>query len=413
MPRKVRRLETAFGGYTLGKVLGEGGAGRVYEATNDAGEPFAVKVLAPERANADRRKRFKNEILFCERAQHDNIIRVIDHGVDTGGAETAPFYVMPQLDGSAKDVFSVVMEPAKRLRYFDQILSGVEAAHLKGVFHRDLKPENVLFDRRNDRLVIADFGIAHFQDEELFTAVETAPASRLANFMYAAPEQRSRGIVVDQRADIYALGLMLNEAFTGQVPHGAGYKTVGSIATDYAWVDEIVVGMLQQDPTKRPPSIAEIKRQFIAKRQDWVTMQRLSEVLGTVVAEGEEDDPLALEAPHLVEATWAKGELTLVLSRPVNTEWVRALIDSHSRSLWGKDPRTFTFVGATAKVGAEHSQVQNIIDYFKEWLPGVTQLYRSRREQNRRQVAQNERTRLERERSQLELERQVQSGIRL
>jgi eukaryotic-like serine/threonine-protein kinase len=74
------------------------------------------------------------------------------------------------------------------------------------VFHRDLKPENILYDRNADRLVVADFGIAHFEEDQLLTAVETKDRERLANFKYAAPEQGIRGRPVDHRADIFAFG---------------------------------------------------------------------------------------------------------------------------------------------------------------------------------------------------------------
>ena len=79
------------------------------------------------------------------------------------------------------------------LPLFSQLLNGVEAAHLRKVIHRDLKPENILYDPRGNRVIVADFGIAQFQEEELYTAVETKAEDRLANFQYAAPEQRKRG----------------------------------------------------------------------------------------------------------------------------------------------------------------------------------------------------------------------------
>jgi serine/threonine protein kinase len=101
---------------------------------------------------------------------------------------------------------------------FSQILDGVEAAHLQNVIHRDLKPENILCDQNFATIAIADFGTARFTEDILATAIETGPSQRLANFQYAAPEQRTVGGDVQATADIYALGLMLNELFTGSVP---------------------------------------------------------------------------------------------------------------------------------------------------------------------------------------------------
>ena len=79
------------------------------------------------------------------------------------------------------------------------------------VVHRDLKPENILIDPERERLVIANLGIALFQQEEIYTALETRDITRPANLQYAAPEQRHRGRQVTRQTDIYTLGLILNE----------------------------------------------------------------------------------------------------------------------------------------------------------------------------------------------------------
>ena len=99
---------------------------------------------------------------------------------------------MPLLSGSFRRLLASE-KGAALLTLYDEILSGVEAAHLQGVVHRDLKPENVLVDSARSQVCVADFGIAHFADEELYTAVDTASDARLANFQYAAPEQKARG----------------------------------------------------------------------------------------------------------------------------------------------------------------------------------------------------------------------------
>ena len=121
---------------------------------------------------------------------------------------------MPRYAGSLRELMGNV-HPSDVTQLFSQILDGVEAAHLKGVTHRDLKPENILCDGASRSLAVADFGIASFTADALLTAVETAPGQRLANFQYAAPEQRERGREIAATADIYALGLMLIEMFTG------------------------------------------------------------------------------------------------------------------------------------------------------------------------------------------------------
>src|SRR5712692_7886506 len=206
-----------FSKYKVIKVLGEGGAGRVFHVVNADGDEFALKCLLPERVTDERRKRFKNEVAFCQNSIHPHVVRVLDIGaVEVRGA-TCPFYVMPLYKETLRDLIAAGISHKDVLTIFRQLLDGVEAAHLKKVWHRDLKPENVLYDRKENRLVIADFGIARFEDFEHATVVETKAGTKLANLRYSAPEQRIKGATVDQRADIYALGLMLNEMFTGNV----------------------------------------------------------------------------------------------------------------------------------------------------------------------------------------------------
>jgi eukaryotic-like serine/threonine-protein kinase len=411
---KSDTIETAFDQYQLIKTIGEGAAGWVWQAKDSGGNDVAIKVLNPLRATSEKRKRFQNEILFSSQARHPHIIRVRDSGVMTIEGHSTLFYVMPLLRGSLRKLLPTVTDISQRLKYFDQLLSGVEAAHLQGVVHRDLKPENVLYDAEKDVLVVADFGIAHFTDEELYTAVETKDGDRLANFQYAAPEQRSRGQVTDIRTDIFALGLMLNEFFTGQVPHGTRFKTVASVAPEYAWIDDLVDRMIEQDPQRRLPSIDEVKQQFMARQQDYVTRQRLSQIQNTVISVGEEDDPLAIEPPTVVDFAWENGLLALILSRKVNDGWIHALhnIGNHE-AVWNKDPQMFRFVGNRASIAAEASDVQRIIDYFKTWLPRATEVYRRTREKGRHEKAEAERRRLEAEQQELERRRRLRAQIKI
>ncbi len=88
--------------------------------------------------------------------------------------------------GSLRELMADAIPQDQVLIYFAQILNGVECAHLNGIIHRDLKPENILVAKTDGQLVVADFGIARFQEEELFTAVRTKDNSRLANFQYCA-----------------------------------------------------------------------------------------------------------------------------------------------------------------------------------------------------------------------------------
>ncbi|HSF33606.1 MAG TPA: protein kinase [Candidatus Tectomicrobia bacterium] len=168
-------FETTFARYTATAILGEGGSGRVYRATDESGSACAIKLLDSSKATREKLKRFKNELLFGSRSHPPHLVSVTDHGLFQNGRRNVPFYVMPLYNGSLRKLMQTGITPNKVLPYVAQLLDGVEAAHLQKVIHRDLKPENVLHDARSNQLVIADFGIARFEEEELYTLVETAP----------------------------------------------------------------------------------------------------------------------------------------------------------------------------------------------------------------------------------------------
>lgn len=129
--KKPVTFETTFGIYTIDEQLGEGGAGRVYGGVGADGTPVAVKVLAEDRASADKRRRFKNEIAFLARNKHRNIVTVTDHGVARGGPIEGLFYVMQRYQRSLRQLMRDRISPEKVLPLFSQILDGVEAAHMQ------------------------------------------------------------------------------------------------------------------------------------------------------------------------------------------------------------------------------------------------------------------------------------------
>jgi serine/threonine protein kinase len=361
-----------------------------------------VKLLDPAKATRARLRRFKNEYLFGFHKPHQRLIKIIDHGVH----EDAPFYVMPRYASSLRPVVEEGVRPERALALFSQLLEGVEAAHLYGVVHRDLKPENVLVDNAGN-IVIADFGVARFEEEDLYTAVDTRSNERLANFLYAAPEQRRRNQEVTHRADIFALGLMLNELFTGEVPQGEGYRLVAAVAPDHVWVDAVVEAMIQNSPQSRPGGIAEVRELLRLRSDQFATRQRLSAVTQTVVPEGELDDPLILDPPRVVGGDYQSGTLILRLSRAVNDQWVHAFVNMGGvrHYLVGADPRRFSFGGDVVRLGfnGQPHEIQSVIDTFKEWVPQTNRKYE---ENLRNEVRRREQEQLESERRQRKALRQ-------
>jgi hypothetical protein len=258
---KLERFRSAFGEYAVGSIVGEGGTGRVFESAGEDGRKLAVKCLLPANLTSVRSKRFKDEIGFCMRNTHPNLITALDWGLVEVEGQEVPFYVMPLYSSTLRKLMQSGIEHVKILSLFTQVLDGIEAAHRDAVWHRDLKPENILYESDADRLVIADFGIAHFSEPLLRTLIETGSEERLANFKYAAPEQRTKKEVND-RADVYALGLILNEMFTGELIQGTRPKLIGSVARGYSYLDDIVDRMVRQSPDERP-SISQVRAALV------------------------------------------------------------------------------------------------------------------------------------------------------
>ena len=280
---KQRIFKTDFDSYMPAATpLGSGGSGIVYKVIAASGGDYALKVLDSSRASSSKVKRFANELNFGRRNRHDNVVAVIDSGVTEDGTERMPFFVMPLYSQSYRKLIGK-QQADDALRLFLDVLAGVECAHAKKVVHRDLKPENILYDESADRLLIADFGVAHFEEDELLTAVETKDGDRLANFIYAAPEQRERGAPVDHRADIYALGLMLHEAFTGVVPLGTGYQTIARVSPRHAYVDQVVGRMISHSASDRYESVAAV-RDDLRLLGAGVGLPKAREVAATVTA---------------------------------------------------------------------------------------------------------------------------------
>jgi serine/threonine protein kinase len=255
--KSQQTLQTIFDVYTPQGLIGEGGSGRVLRVTDEAGAPHALKYLKPQLMTTHKTKRFRNELAFCFRNTHRNIITVEDWGLAEIEDVQVPFYVMPVFPKTLRSVMKENKKPEELIPLFIQVLDGIEEAHKKGIWHRDLKPENILIDETNQQVAITDFGVAHFS-ETVQTEIETRPHERLANFRYAAPEQRSNG-TVDHRADIYALGLILYEMLTAELLQGTSHLRIALIHPNLAALDQLIEWMSCQMPSDRPFSVGEVR----------------------------------------------------------------------------------------------------------------------------------------------------------
>ena len=255
--------------YHIIRLLGIGGMGAVYQAWDSVLEVgVAVKVIRPpETMDAEdaraMEKRFKRELLLARQVTHRNVVRIHDLGEFDG----ITYITMPYMQGS--DLATIVKREGKLridrvLAIAKQVGSGLAAAHEAGVVHRDLKPANIMVEEEGHALIM-DFGIARSTSAGM---TMTAGGGVVGTMDYMAPEQ-ARGESVDQRADLYAFGLILNDMLVGRRPGG----TITSVAALLdrmqkappsvrsvdpsipVAVDALITKCLQPDPAARYPSL--------------------------------------------------------------------------------------------------------------------------------------------------------------
>lgn len=231
----------------------EGGSARVYKCENIQNELLALKVM--KRDNSDEITRFQREIETQKEMSHKNICKIIDSGINEKGFL---FYVMPYYNQNLRNRIKDLSNENK-INAFLQICDGVLEIHKNRKVHRDLKPENILFDDDNNLYLIADFGIFHDMDISI-----TKKSDRLANFDYHAPEQRTKNNEkIGSYTDIYALGLILNELFTGVIPKGRNFAKVGDGSPMYDFINDIIDTMLDYDVQKRESNLQNIINKVI------------------------------------------------------------------------------------------------------------------------------------------------------
>ena len=213
-------VDTRLGSYRIDRMLGEGGMGFVYEATHEVlNRRAAIKMLRPELATHQHIvTRFLNEAKAVNLIDHQNIVNVYDYGDSLDGNV---YFVMEFLEGETLDDLMRKRQPMAMplvLHVFGQIAKALAAAHAKQIVHRDLKPANVYVIAREHHpyfVKLLDFGIAQLRGHG--TEKLTLAGSVLGTPQYMSPEQISGG-TVDERTDVWAMGVMLYRAATGEPP---------------------------------------------------------------------------------------------------------------------------------------------------------------------------------------------------
>jgi serine/threonine-protein kinase len=256
----LRQGSVVAGRYEIQAQLGKGGMGVVYRAHDRLlAEQVAIEVLRPEVArDAEISRRFQSEIKLARRVSHKNVCRIHEYGEDQG----LRYISMEYMQGV--DLRQVIRErgglPAdEAFTAALQIADGLSAIHDVGVIHRDLKTPNIMRDTRG-QIRLMDFGIA--KEWGAAAASATATGLVMGTPEYMSPEQ-ARGEKIDFRSDIYALGIVIFELFTGRLP----FRAETPLAT--------ILKHLQEAPpldgpegVRIPPAVREVLRKALAKNPD-------------------------------------------------------------------------------------------------------------------------------------------------
>jgi tetratricopeptide (TPR) repeat protein/predicted Ser/Thr protein kinase len=261
-----------FGGrYEIMGVLGQGGMGAVYKARDrELDRLIALKVIRPELATDPAiLLRFKQELILSRNVTHKNVVRIFD----LGEAEGIRFISMEYVDG--EDLRTILRRqgkfpPAEAIAVVEQVCRALDTAHSEGVIHRDLKPQNIMRDQHG-RIVVMDFGLARSLGESGMTQT----GAIVGTMEYMSPEQ-AMGSALDQRSDIFSVGLIFFELLTGKAPYQADtaiaslMKRTREEAQSAADVDAsvprslsaIVSRCLEREPANRYHSAVELLQQL-------------------------------------------------------------------------------------------------------------------------------------------------------
>ena len=255
------------GRYEIHELLGVGGMAYVYKAYDNIEKRWvAIKILKEELAgNSDFLRRFRNESKAIAVLSHPNIVKVYD--VSFG--DRIQYIVMEYIDGITlkQDIEQQGEIKWREALYFTvQILRALQHAHEKGIIHRDIKPQNIML-LEDGTIKVTDFGIARFSQAETQTMTDKA----IGSVHYIAPEQ-ARGGYINDKADIYSVGVMLYEMLTGQLPFVADNAVSVAIMQMQAeptppsrinpsipkGLEEITMHAMEKNPAQRFPSAADM-----------------------------------------------------------------------------------------------------------------------------------------------------------
>ncbi len=254
-------------GYSKLVKIGEGGMAYVYRGIQESLQrPVAIKLLINDLSrDEEARRRFDRESYIIARLTHPNIIHVIDRGIS---ADEMPYFVMEYVEGVDLGTASKINEIShtNKVDIIIQLLKALAYAHQNNVIHRDIKPENILIDD-NGNVKILDFGIAQFYEEKQEVSNQTTSGTVMGTYNYMSPEQRESSDNVTERSDLFSVGVVMYELFTGKIPTGVFPEPFRLNDKIEPALNQLILRCLNQDPELRPESAEELKNGLLAVSQ--------------------------------------------------------------------------------------------------------------------------------------------------
>lgn len=287
-PPTVEELQQLLPQYEIESILGHGGMGAVYKGKQAALQrPVAIKVLPETLIGGDDDhqyvERFKLEARSMAGLDHPAIISVHDFGqTDIGHL----YFVMEFIDGMDIEQYITAsggkVDPDHAVAIVSHVLDALEYAHSKGIIHRDIKPANVLINREG-RVKIADFGLAKQfgGDEEDVTGL-TMTNMAMGTPDYIAPEAMEQGSNPDQRADLYAVGVMLFRMLTGKLPRGMFKLPSEQIKGLDNRFDDIIALAMESDPEGRFQNASQFRHKLDELQSEPITRVQAQQESGAV-----------------------------------------------------------------------------------------------------------------------------------
>jgi tRNA A-37 threonylcarbamoyl transferase component Bud32/predicted hydrocarbon binding protein len=282
------RLPTTIGGYKVLESIGQGAMGQVYLAEDAAlGRRVAIKVMHPSRANDPAaRRRFLRESRAAAAVEHPHVVAIYqvgEHrppGSQGDGQPGLPYIVMQRLRGDTLGTYrtQVGRVPlAEALRIGREIAAGLAAAHASGLIHRDIKPDNIVLEGPSRQVKIIDFGLARDAGDDPSQAGITLDGSVVGTPAYMAPE-RFGDRVIDARADLFGLGVILYELLADRLPF-TGTSMMAMLASISRGsppplasvapgvpddVSDLVMRLIAHEPADRPASAEAVTAEIAA-----------------------------------------------------------------------------------------------------------------------------------------------------